>query len=223
MRGTGGCVRIPAMWRVIFNIIVGFLALLAAGSAVLWGDSFWHQRIVWVQKHRPDVQTRGGWEYGTQQLWRLTFDIGSAEFSYVHLEGDRQGITRSMSRQSIGPEIVGAARRAPNGYQHLATEARDARRWRGFEFGRYVVDMSWIMQWIYRDASWIMPIWPITFLSSPLPIWWLRRKFKRRDLIAGRCSRCGYDMRATPNRCPECGMAPKSQFAAQGSSAAVQE
>ena len=49
----------------------------------------------------------------------------------------------------------------------------------------------------------IVPCWALTFLLAIAPAEWLRRR--RRRSRRGFCLTCGYDLRASPNRCPECG------------------
>jgi len=56
-----------------------------------------------------------------------------------------------------------------------------------------------------------LPHWLMTLVTA-LPVaftlvMFIRRKHRRRP---GHCPTCGYDLRATPDRCPECGAIPSS-------------
>lgn len=53
------------------------------------------------------------------------------------------------------------------------------------------------------------PLWEIALPLAMLCIFLMAREilFRRRH-TAGLCLKCGYDLRASPERCPECGMIP---------------
>jgi hypothetical protein len=53
------------------------------------------------------------------------------------------------------------------------------------------------------------PSWQVFLVTTMLPAaWWFRRRRRFRVERAGLCASCGYDLRATPERCPECGTIP---------------
>jgi hypothetical protein len=95
----------------------------------------------------------------------------------------------------------------------LSVGARDTwvdRKWAGFAF----------LQW--RSANGansmtmvILPFWALTTVSALPPLVWLIRRVhsRARRRRAGHCPACGYDLRATPDRCPECGNVVMSQTA----------
>jgi hypothetical protein len=59
-------------------------------------------------------------------------------------------------------------------------------------------------------AAIAIPYWAIAVAASALALVVFGPKvLRRRRRNAGRCERCGYDLRATPGRCPECGAAPE--------------
>jgi hypothetical protein len=58
--------------------------------------------------------------------------------------------------------------------------------------------------------AWVVPYWLIALAFATPPGWWLAKRVRRRRRFkAGLCVACGYDLRASPERCPECGTPSK--------------
>jgi hypothetical protein len=73
--------------------------------------------------------------------------------------------------------------------------------------------------WDWPDGA--VPYWHLFIYTGALPlVWWTvygRHAVLRRYRVTRRlCPSCGYDLRATPERCPECGELAKSVGVGQG-------
>jgi len=58
-----------------------------------------------------------------------------------------------------------------------------------------------------HGENWVVPIWFITLLTAVPSLIRVRHRLTQNP--AGHCICCGYDLRATPDRCPECGEVPE--------------
>ena len=68
-----------------------------------------------------------------------------------------------------------------------------------------------------RHGTLTFPYWFALLITAALPAWWCirhrARQRRARRIAAGLCPTCGYDLRATPERCPECGTEAKPRSA----------
>jgi hypothetical protein len=71
--------------------------------------------------------------------------------------------------------------------------------------------LSWDLEAIKPGHTWLWgakdPILGAAFGTLP-GLWLVVALVPRRKVMRGHCAACSYDLRATPDRCPECGAVP---------------
>ena len=105
------------------------------------------------------------------------------------------------------------------GQQALAATGRPQRFYE--RLGFYFISGATSPQWMGRLSLIGAPLWFLLLVFSAPPVLWLRNHLQaRRALRVGHCPVCGYDLRTTPDRCPECGAVPPDSSRANDQSPA---
>jgi len=156
---------------------------------------------LWVQSHRGVGSAR--WRDLGRNAGALVRHYAEArwEGGELHLHcGDETWRDPGEGAVVASAPGAGGFSLRPSSYTRFAAD-RPAWESLGFGFGRSSVGR---MAYSHRGWRVTVPFWAIVLGTCALPAARLRRKWRGRGAF-GLCAWCGYDLRATPERCPECG------------------
>jgi hypothetical protein len=173
------------MGRHLLNLLTTFSLLVCVAACALWVRSYWAMYWVSYARVTPGEQVGPAW-WVTIQSGRGSVGAGVMVLErrpgspIPRILGLRCGTAtaRTPSRVSVGATRLGF------GYESHADADDVVGRWR---------------EWDVVVPSWSLPL----FFAAAPALWVYRRRC--RPCPTGLCRRCGYDLRATPERCPECG------------------
>jgi hypothetical protein len=178
------------MRRRFFNFCSGLSLPLCLAICVLWIRSYWRMdQVNWL---RPGCLASIATSQGYVRAASLPVDYSHRPdfwYEWGHNEYfDSFTFDHDLERQRLEP-----------GDKHIV-----------WQHGR----IEWYSMRDVRTGKLyfeiIFPFWAMAAFTAVLPFWrmMMRWSHSRRSKRIGHCVSCGYDLRATPDRCPECGMIP---------------
>jgi hypothetical protein len=178
------------MLRRLFTILSALSLLLCVATAVLWVRSLRRVDQVACVGASEDAYIR------TVSAWTLNGKLVVTNRKEVLVGEDLPAsFTVAAESRVLSPDGAG-----------LIEQSLEMTGFHFAGFGWHPVDE----EAHYRLAGFketggdvTVPFWFLAAAFAVAPLCWLRRRQARR--VRGGCLKCGYDLRATPSRCPECG------------------
>ena len=177
------------MKRRIFNVLAAMSLVLCVATIALWVRSGSIEDYIAVRAYTRQVPA---------DTWRwIKLASSRGEFTFLIVDGPSpvNGAWSSGTGISngIGYAPVWRSRFALPSSGHYGSISN----YLGFHRD---VTAGWVKCWMF-------PMWFVTCISglAVFRVPAIARGFRRSR--PGYCSTCGYDLRATPDRCPECGTA----------------
>ena len=174
------------MTRRVFNLLTALSLLLCVAVAGLWARSLVRQDVVSYAGDAVWSLESGGGEL------RLRVDCVTSHRRFEYHSGRPNSLRWIMKGQRLEKRELRLL-----GFGYGTFRERMAPSWR---------DPTGRMTPLWKVQIGSVPYWFILVLAAGLPVRSaLKRRVRHGRRRWGACTACGYDLRATPGRCPECG------------------
>jgi hypothetical protein len=168
---------------------------------------------------RPKLFTRAAGVSGVLCVGMCAFNVWSSAVNETARRDDDARLSAHFDREKAHAQLARDSVERERAYRdaHPHPNEAELRQMRANrdEADRLTAEQSqmWTLPWpLPTPRHRIVSGW-LVGLAGVLPAAWLvdwewRRQRRARHLAKGECPACGYDLRATPDRCPECGAVP---------------
>jgi hypothetical protein len=200
--------------RILLNAATVLSLIACSASCILWVESYrrcghWEtprrRPFDWSLAEHADMRS-------DPRLWWVQWRVQWCHGRFAVIRTDQPFFEEEMTETLalvIEPSGIVSVDRGIRGFCYWDVgsihHVRHTRTIEFFQNGRSVIAGTgvWFLEF---------PAWMPTVAGSLLPmcvslVWVTRHRRQRSRRASGRCIACGYDCRATAERCPECGTA----------------